>query len=174
MEEVNNLFLYRTKKGSSSCTGELWLEQRPNGTYLADTLEDKDLDLDNSQELTHIQKLKQFGKTAIPTGRYSISLIFSPKFKKIVPMLNNVKGFSKIYIHAGNSSVDTLGCILVGVRKTTTWIEKSRATINRLLNQFKSIFGIEVKKDVKNNFGINSLVLSKKTNITIIRDYGSL
>lgn len=39
-----------------------------NGVYECDVLEDTDRGLSDSMELSEIKKVKQYGKTAIPTG----------------------------------------------------------------------------------------------------------
>jgi hypothetical protein len=61
-----------------------------------------------------IRTTKVVGATAIPVGRYPVTVTHSPRFKRRLPLLGNVPKFSGIRIHAGNSAVDTAGCILVG------------------------------------------------------------
>lgn len=61
-----------------------------------------------------IRTNKVYGETAIPVGRYPVTITNSPSFKRLLPLLENVPNFSGIRIHPGNSKVDTLGCILVG------------------------------------------------------------
>lgn len=55
-------------------------------------------------------------KTLIPEGVYSVVKTYSPKFKTDLPLLFNkeVSGYRGIRIHAGNSSKDSSGCVLVG------------------------------------------------------------
>jgi hypothetical protein len=60
------------------------------------------------------------GQTAIPTGEYKITLYDSPRFKRLLPMLNDVPGFSHILIHGGNTETDTEGCILIAKSKKGT------------------------------------------------------
>lgn len=50
----------------------------------------------------------------IPTGKYSCDLTYSPRFHKLLPLVNNVSGRSGIRIHSGNTFEDTKGCILIG------------------------------------------------------------
>lgn len=53
--------------------------------------------------LTEIKAKKVYGKTAIPTGQYNVSWNYSSKFKKMMPLIEDVPGFSGIRIHAGNT-----------------------------------------------------------------------
>lgn len=91
-----------------------------NGTRLSDgkhyccTLEDVDRGLDSKMQLNKILFLKKPHVTAIPVGRYEVTLTYSPRFRKNMPLLNNVSGYSNIRLHPGNTVEDTDGCILVG------------------------------------------------------------
>ncbi len=58
---------------------------------------------------------KIYGKTAIPAGRYEVTVDWSPKYKKPMPHVLNVPGYEGIRIHPGNFSTDTEGCLLPGV-----------------------------------------------------------
>ena len=56
-------------------------------------------------------------RTAIPAGIYPIKIKnWSPKFKRSLPEILNVPGFSDILIHIGNDHTNTSGCCLVGMR----------------------------------------------------------
>lgn len=58
---------------------------------------------------------KVFGETAIPAGRYRVKITMSPKFKKMLPILEDVPGFTGIRVHPGNTHEDTMGCLLPGM-----------------------------------------------------------
>ena len=72
------------------------------------------------------------GKTAIPEGRYPIVITLSPKFKQWLPLLLHVPNFTGIRIHAGNTSKDTKGCILVGENTSKGTLSDSRLWVERL------------------------------------------
>lgn len=57
---------------------------------------------------------KVWGDTCIPEGEYNVSLTFSTRFKKILPLLHDVPEFAGVRIHGGNNKAHTHGCILVG------------------------------------------------------------
>lgn len=114
------------------CTiGELQIEGDDTQLY---TLEDKDRKLLQDDKLSVIKEIKEFGKTAIPYGRYEVVMSYSNRFKQMMPLLLNVPGFDGIRIHAGNTAEDTEGCILVGYQKDTAnkRILQSRPAISLL------------------------------------------
>ena len=103
-----------------------------NGALFSNTLEDPVRDYSNPD-------YKDYGKTAIPYGRYRITLAYSPKFSKRyggrkVPLLNNVPDFTGILIHSGNTAEDTDGCILVGQNTQRGRVTNSLITLYRLLD----------------------------------------
>lgn len=108
--------------------GKLYVD----GKYVCDTIEDKDRGLDNSMTVNEILRRKIKGQTAIPTGHYNIEITYSPKFKRMMPLLLGVKGFSGIRIHSGNTSKDTEGCLLVGKNTQVGMVTESRNTYQRL------------------------------------------
>ncbi len=59
---------------------------------------------------------KTHPKGAIPKGWYRVEMTYSPKFKRILPLLRQVPGFEGIRIHAGLKVENTQGCICVGER----------------------------------------------------------
>ena len=114
---LNRIFL-----GTVATIGELWV----NNSHLTDTLEDR----------VRPEGKKVYGQTAIPEGTYEVKLTYSPRFKKILPEILNVPNFSGIRIHCGNSSADSLGCVLVGTwdGKKEDWISDSRKAFDELMS----------------------------------------
>ena len=51
----------------------------------------------------------------IPDGTYPVSVTFSPRFKRMLPLIGNVPGRSGIRIHRGTKPEHSKGCILVSV-----------------------------------------------------------
>jgi hypothetical protein len=123
-----DLKLKRIFRGDTYTIGHLYI----NGNYYCDVLEDVDRGLSSDMSEEEIKKIKVYGKTAIPTGRYKIEVTYSPKFKRYLPILLNVKGFSGIRVHSGNTAEDTLGCLLVGFNKEKGKVLNSRVTSDKL------------------------------------------
>ena len=134
------LTLIRKYKLPTYTIGKLYID----GEYFCDTLEDKDRGLTDSMFVSEISKIKIKKETAIPTGTYKVTITYSNRFKKNMPLINDVKGFEGIRIHSGNTNQDTEGCILVGFNKVKGNVINSRDTYNKLFS-----------------------VLSKSNNITI-------
>ncbi len=79
-----------------------------NGNYECKILEDADRHLENNPEA------KVHGQTCIPRGTYQIVIDYSNRFKRELPRLVDVPGFTGVRIHPGNTVEDTEGCLLPG------------------------------------------------------------
>jgi hypothetical protein len=119
----------RFYKGKDYTIGRMLID----GKYVCDILEDKDRGLTDSMSEEEIKKKKIYGETAIPTGKYKVVLDYSPKFKKILPHILNVKGFEGIRIHSGNDKEDTFGCLLVGYNRQKGKVLNSRNALAQVL-----------------------------------------
>lgn len=120
------LTLKRIALRSTYTIGKLYVDD----AYFCDTLEDTVRDTNKSGKFDNgEQKIK--GKTAIPYGTYEIKWTYSPRFKKYTPQLMNVPSFEGIRVHAGNTSADTEGCLILGENKQVGKVLNSRATINK-------------------------------------------
>ena len=131
------LTLIRVANRPTYCIGKLYID----GVYFSDVLEDVDRGLDDAMDEETIKKLKVKGQTAIPTGIYQVLLTYSPKYKRIMPLINNVKGYSGIRIHSGNTAKDTEGCLLVGKNKEVGKVLESRITYNALFKRLQQAKG---------------------------------
>ena len=106
--------------------GKLYIDD----VYFCDTIEDTVRDINKNGKFDNGEKKIHF-KTAIPYGIYEIKWTYSPRFKKYTPQLMNVPSFEGIRIHAGNTSADTEGCLILGENKQVGKVLNSRATINK-------------------------------------------
>lgn len=109
------LVLNRTKFNDKRTIGELFA----NGRKLSDTLEDTLRELpkkcpETSKFKPCVCPEKVYGQTCIPAGRYRVRYLYSNRFKRKYPCLQNVPHFLGILIHAGSNENHTEGCILVG------------------------------------------------------------
>lgn len=106
--------------------GQLFVEDA-DGELLGQTLEDPDRRLEDGGE-------KVDGDTAIPRGRYRISITMSSRFKRLMPLIHDVPDFDGIRIHGGNTEVDTHGCPLLGQHRNDMGIDNCKAPNERLMN----------------------------------------
>lgn len=136
------LHLKRSKSTEDSTIGILNIKpDNQNREYLGIfTLEDV------------VRPEKIHGKTAIPAGTYDVIIRYSPKFKRLMPAISKVPGFTGILIHAGNTSTDTEGCILVGFIRDGNSIFYSRAAFDFLFAEIKAAIngGESVKITIEN------------------------
>jgi len=97
-----------------------------NGKHLGFTCEDTDRKLEDGNE-------KIYGKTAIPRGKYKVIISYSQRFKKPMPEVLDVPGFSGVRIHGGNTDADTLGCPLLGSARTGNGVANCKPINERLI-----------------------------------------
>lgn len=97
-----------------------------NGKKICDTLEPIWRNYDGGE-------MKIPRKSAIPEGSYRVVVTKSRRFRKYLPLLVGVPGFEGVRIHAGNTSRDTEGCILVGQNLQVGKVLWSRITLEKLM-----------------------------------------
>lgn len=123
------ILLNREQFGDKSTIGTLTID----GNYECVTLEDTDRHLEDDPSA------KIQNETAIPRGTYNVVKHMSPHFNRFVPMLENVPNYTTVYIHWGNSDVDTDGCILVGTTVTNIdFISQSVLAFNNLYEKIEN------------------------------------
>ena len=143
-----DLALKRIAKRATYTIGKLYID----GVYFCDTIEDADRGLDQSLPVSVNKRKKIQGKTAIPTGRYQVTLgVQSPRFSKkkqydfckgYLPRLLNVPAFDGVLIHIGNTANDSEGCILVGKNKVVGKVVESTVTFHALYERLKTAKGL--------------------------------
>lgn len=104
------IIILRQNKFDSCTISEVYV----NGTFFSYCLEDKDRGLHQDMPPKDIMAIKVKGQTAIPTGTYNVAYTYSPKFRKMLPLVDNVPGYSGIRFHPLNNDKDTEGCIGFG------------------------------------------------------------
>ena len=138
------LILKRIALRSEYTIGKLYVD----GEYVCDTIEDTVRDLDKDGKFAN-GEVKIPGKTAIPYGRYEITMkVKSPKYSNFtkyswakkydgyLPRLLNVPHFDGVLIHVGNSALDSEACILVGENKVVGKVINSVNTFRRLMDDY--------------------------------------
>lgn len=138
------LRLKRIARRDTYTIGRLYID----GEKFCDTLEDADRGLSQSLPLSVNKSKKKHGMTAIPTGKYRVTLdVKSQRFSQkkqyafcdgYLPRLINVPAYDGVLIHCGNTSKDTEGCILVGENKEVGKVLNSTNTFHRLYDVLKS------------------------------------
>ena len=119
----------RNECGPVCTIGELSIDGAWECFTLEDTVREKD------GEAVESWKIK--GETAIPRGTYPVVITHSNRFKRELPLVQDVPGFEGVRIHPGNTSEDTEGCILVGRGKTDKTVTESRAAFNALYGKIQ-------------------------------------
>ena len=128
------LRLERKYKKERYTIGKLYI----NGKPFCETLEDKDRGLKKEMPEEQLSKMKVKGETAIPSGTSNVIIIYSPKYKKPMPLLLGVPAYEGVRIHSGNTHRDTEGCILVGENKEVGKVLNSRYTYNKLFAKLQA------------------------------------
>lgn len=111
------LILSRELEINNSVFGRLSIGDK----FLCYTLEDK------------IRDVKIKHETCIPEGEYKVIMNMSTRFRTVLPLLLNVPNFEGIRIHAGNTTKDTSGCILVGMSISGETLLHSKVALVKVL-----------------------------------------
>ena len=119
------LRLYRKVKKITYTIGRLYFADMK-----CDTLEPpvrKLLDINGDGDFNDEGEGKVYGNTAVPAGCYRIIMIYSPTFKRLMPYLQDVPGFTGVMIHPLNDVTQTKACIGPGENTIRGKLVNSRA-----------------------------------------------
>jgi len=116
------LKIIREPSNLSSTIGSLLID----GKFFCWTLEDVVREVAGKP----VASWKIQNMTAIPRGKYDVTIDMSPRFKRRMPLIKAVPGFEGVRIHVGNRAEDTDGCILLGYKRDETTILKSADAFN--------------------------------------------
>ncbi len=144
-----NLRVERKYFGADSTAGKLYAD----GKFVCYTLEDK------------VRPVKIKGETAIPYGTYPVRITWSPRFGQLMPLIENVPGFSGIRIHTGVDNSDTSGCLLVGMglNADKTRLTESRAAYAKLYAAIENASG-----PVRIEFTYEEIETAKKVFLVVV------
>lgn len=123
------LLLERDPSGLTCTIGHISIDGQP----FCDSLEDPIREIPGEP----VERWKVRGDTAIPAGTYAVDVTYSARFQRDLPLLLGVPGFEGIRIHAGNTSHDTEGCILVGTWNGGEFIHNSRIALASLMDMLE-------------------------------------
>lgn len=134
---VLKLRLERYYLGESDTIGKLYAiypDKQEGKTFICYILEDK---VRNKPGTLKEKFIKVYGETAIPYGTYQVIIDYSNAFKKNLPHILNVPCYEGIRIHSGNTSKDSLGCLICGdtpkLDKKESWVYNSKVNFNKLM-----------------------------------------
>ena len=68
----------------------------------------------------HVLLTLENAEFIIPGGKYELKMTWSPRFKKMMPLVDGVKGRSGIRIHTGTIPEHSKGCILMTPKDVET------------------------------------------------------
>lgn len=145
-----NIVVDRKYKKGTYIISNLYIDNR----WVCNIIEDKDRGLHQGMSLSQIKSIKVKSETAIPSGKYQITLkVVSPKFslKKYykdfcggrLPRLLNVPGFDGILIHAGNLTTGratagmSAGCLLTGLNTVKGALTNTKECFEKVYRMLK-------------------------------------
>lgn len=109
--------------------------------YVCDTLEPRSSHTSSSMPEAVIKMAKRSGVTAIPRGRYRVTMAYSRKFCRYLPLLVDVRCYEGVFIHPGNYPRETRGCILPGWNRRRGMVCGSRSAMAEILSLMNAAIG---------------------------------
>lgn len=120
---MKDLNLVRKIFTDVSTIGELFID----GKHFCWTLEDIDRQRQKDGSIIPWNiGIKIPGETAIPYGTYEVITNYSNRFKKVMPLIKDVPGFTGVRLHSGNDVDSTEGCPVLGYIKNPNWVGQSK------------------------------------------------
>lgn len=105
------LILERKIHNKNSTEGNLYLQETGEPwKWFSHTIEDV---VRSAFGVTWRKVFKVYTKTAIPYGRYPVSVTWSNRFKRPMVGIFNVPDFEGIRIHWGTSELSSAGCVII-------------------------------------------------------------
>jgi len=147
MKKIALLKLVRRARRDNYTIGDFIIEAKK----ACDTLEDPVRILDDKNkdgDFDEPGEGKIYGNTAIPAGTYEVVVTMSARFRRELPLLLNVPGFSGVRIHSGNTAADTHGCILVGTNDAVGFIHGG------LSQDIEAKITARIKKFIKDGYTV--------------------
>lgn len=115
---MQTITLQRFKANSKLVPGIMTIPFEPDNPQTYSTLENADF--------------------LIPAGRYRLDMSYSPKFKKLMPEIQDVPDRTGIRIHRGTEPEHSTGCILtdaLGLENVKSFINRSNRNEEELFIQ---------------------------------------
>jgi len=135
------LTLKRSMCAKRATLGELLVNGRAECFILEDA--DRQLELDPTK--------KVYGETCIPRGTYKVIITYSNRFKRELPLLVDVPGYTGVRLHPGNRVEHSEGCLLPGTSFSTEGdtyvVNNSREAFRRLYEKLEA--AIDAGEDVE-------------------------
>lgn len=120
-----------------------------DGEKFCNALEDADRGLYQGMCREYVLAKKVKDATAIPRGTYNVIYTYSPRFKRKLPLIENVTGYEGVRIHPGNTAKDTEGCILVGQNLKVGMVLNSREWTEKLIIKMQTAWSKGEKVKLK-------------------------
>lgn len=85
-----------------------------------------------------VKEWKVWGSTAIPAGRYRVTLEYSQRFGPSTLTVHDVECFDGIRMHGGNTAEDTHGCPMVGTQRGENGISNCKPALEALKSRVRA------------------------------------